>query len=339
MSNTQLETHHVQLHSPSCIQTSKLRYCRNKQYKSKTDDGRGLSSSGNRGVNLLVFQHLWRALVRLLEFLNALFKESGILVSHNLSASLLRFAYCRCTTFQIKSDSANTDLGRFETFEFGLFFIQKYEFVGTLNQDLVFVSTCVEYPDDFYDTSTLDNKWKAAIVLQVVSWVIGLILVVALFVSTCVPYSPHVFGIIGLGFVLVCCLFEGMIFLVFDSILCTDNPVLSFLGVEENYNNECGLGYGSSMIFIALFGYFFTGITCCCLGGRSGVAKDGISSAKLDEELAKVEEPVVNETVVEDEAAESGGEPNLVNKSVEVADNEFESGMVEAPTIQATTSF
>jgi hypothetical protein len=249
----------------------------------------------------------------------------------------MRIACRRCTTFQIKSDSANTDLGRFETFEFGLFFIQKYEFVGTLNQELVFVSTCVEYPDEFYDTSTLDNKWKAAIVLQVVSWVIGLILVVALFVSTCVPYSPHVFGIIGLGFVLICCLFEGLIFLVFDSILCTDNPVLAYLGVEENYDTECGLATGSSMIFIALFGYFFTGIACCCLGGRPEGTKGGITSAKLDEEPVKVEEPAANETVVEDEVVETGGEPTPVNKSVEVSEDEFASGEVE-PVIQQTSS-
>jgi hypothetical protein len=322
---------HVQLLSPLvCIQTSKL------HKKSKKDDGRDLSSSGNRGATLLVFQYLWCALVRLLGFLNAFFDYS--MQYKNISQSVgfsLAYRVYRCTTFQIKSDSANTDLGRFETFEFGLFFIQKYEFVGTLNQDLVFVSTCVEYPDDL---DTLDTKWKTAIVLQVVSWVIGLILIVALFVSTCVPYSPHVFGIIGLGFVLVCCLFEGLIFLVFSSVLCTDNPVLAFLGVEENYSNECELGNGSSMVFIALFGYFFTGITCCCLGGRSGDAKGGITSAKLDEEPVKVE-PVVNETVVEDEAAEAAGDPNPVNKSVEVTEDDFGSGMVEAPTIQAATSF
>jgi hypothetical protein len=251
----------------------------------------------------------------------------------------LCISYCRCTTFQIKSDSANTDLGRFETFEFGLFFIQKYEFVGTLDQDLVFVSTCVEYPDEFYDTSPLDSKWKAAIVLQIVSWVIGLIMVVALFVSTCVPTSPRIFVIIGLGFVLVSCLFEGLIFIVFSSVLCTDNPVLAFLGVEENYETECELGNGSSMVFIALLGYFFTGIVCCCLGRRSGDAKGGITSAKLDEESVRDEEPVVNETVVEDEATETGGEPNPVSKSVEVSEDEFASGVVEAPTIQAKTSF
>jgi hypothetical protein len=248
-------------------------------------------------------------------------------------------ACCRCTTFQIKSDSPNSDLGRFETFEFGLFFIQKYEFVGTVNQDLVFVNTCIEYPDEFYDTSTLDNKWKAAIVLQVVSWVIGLVLVVALFVSTCVPYSPHAFGIIGLGFVLICCLFECLIFLVFDSILCTDNPVLAFLGVEENYNTECEVGYGSSMVFISLFGYFITGIACCFFGGRKGGAEDGIVSAKLDEEPVKVVEPAVIETVVEDEVAETGGASDAVNTSVEVTENEFSSGMVATPPIQETTSF
>jgi hypothetical protein len=164
-----------------------------------------------------------------------------------------------------------------------------------------------------------------------VSWVIGLILVVALFVSTCVPYSPHVFGIIGLGFVFICCLFEGLIFIVFDSVLCTDNPVLAFLGVEENYDTECKLGGGSAMIFLALFGYFFAGIACCCLGGRSGGSKGGMTSAKLDEEPVRVEEPSAKETVEEDEVAEAGaGEPSPVNKSVEVT----EGGPEVEPTIQ-----
>jgi hypothetical protein len=244
----------------------------------------------------------------------------------------LRNACCRCTTFQIKSDSPNTDLGRFETFEFGLFFIRKYELVGTVNQELLFINTCIEYPDDI---STLDKKWRAAIILQIASWVIGLILIVALFVSACMgPYPPHAFGIIGLGFVLICCLFEGLIFLVFDSTLCTDNPVLAFLGVEENYNTECGLGNGSSMVFISLFGYFITGLICCCLGGRNG-GTDGIVSAPV-----KVEEPAVNETTVDDEAAETGGEPGAseVNKSVEVSEDAFSSNVVEQP-IQEIASF
>lgn len=247
-------------------------------------------------------------------------------------------ACCRCTTFQIKRDSsADNDLQRFETFEFGLFHIQKYEFVGTINQDLVFVDTCIPYPDELI---TLDSKWKAAIVLQIVSWVIGLILVVALFASICVPFSPKVFGAIGLGFVLICCLFECLIFTVFDSILCTDNPVLAFLGVEENYNTECDLGNGSSMIFIALFGYFFTGIACCCLGAGNGSGGGGITSNKLTEqEPVKVEEPAVNETEAEDEAAETGGETRPVNKSVEVTEDEFASGMADIPPIQETTSF
>jgi hypothetical protein len=277
--------------------------------------------------------------------LNAISNHPGIIVSHSLSSPLLRNACCRCTTFQIKSDySPEPELAipvfpeRFETFEFGLFFIQKYELVGTINQELVFVSTCIAYPDEI-DTSTLDSKWKAAIVLQIVNWVIGLILIINLFVSACVPYSPHTFGLIGLGFVLICCLFEGLIFLVFDSILCTDNPVLDLLGVQENYETECTLGYGSSMVFISLLGYFITGLTCCCLGGQKRGTEDEIVSAKLDEEPIKVEEPVVKETVVEGEAAESGGDepgaseedPDPVNKSVEVTEDAFPSNTEEKP--------
>jgi hypothetical protein len=276
---------------------------------------------------------------RLLGFLNAVFNHPGIIVSYSLSSPLSRNACFRCTTFQIKSDSPNSELGRFETFEFGLFFIQKYELVGTVNQELVFISTCIDYPDEI-GSSALDSKWKAAIVLQIVSWVSGLILTVNLFVSVCVPYSPHTFGFIGLGFILICCLFEGLIFLVFDSILCTDNPVLDFLGVEENYETECKLGNGSSMVFISLFGYFITGLACCCLGGQKGGTEDEMVSAKLDEEPVKVEETVVTETlVVEGEAAETGGDEPVtseedadpLNKSVEVTEDAFSPNMEEKP--------
>jgi hypothetical protein len=221
-------------------------------------------------------------------------------------------ACCRCTTFQIKNNSPNPELAifgeRFETFEFGLFFIQKYELVGTINQELVFVDSCINYPDEIYDTSIVDIKWQAAIVLQIVSWAIGLILIINLFASVCVPYSPHTFRLIGLGFVLISCLFEGLIFLVFDSILCSDNPVLDFLGVEENYQTECKLGNGSSMVFISTFGYFITGLGCCGLGGQKGGTKDEMVSAKPDVQSVKVEETGLDETVLEEGAAETGGD-------------------------------
>jgi hypothetical protein len=230
----------------------------------------------------------------------------------------LRNACCRCTTFQIKSDSSNPDLAifeeGFETFKFGLFFIKKYELIGTINQQLVFVNTCINYPDEIYDTSILDSKWQAAIVLQIVSWAIGLILIINLFASVCVPYSPHTFVLIGLGFVLICCLFEGLIFLVFESLLCTDNPVLDFLGVQENYETECKLGNGSSMAFISLFGYFITGLACCYLGRQKGGTED-------ERVPVKVEEAVVDETVVEGEATETGGgEPGALEENVDTKD-------------------
>jgi hypothetical protein len=60
------------------------------------------------------------------------------------------------------------------------------------------------------------------------------------------------------------------------------------------------------MVFIALFGYFFTGISCC-FSGAVDVQKAESPLTKLDGEPVNVEEPVVNETVVEDEAAEIGG--------------------------------
>jgi hypothetical protein len=75
----------------------------------------------------------------------------------------------------------------------------------------------------------------------------------------------------------------------------------------ENYSNECELGYGSSIS--SRCSVISTGISCCF--SEDGRAEGGITLTKLDGEPVNVEEPVVNETVVEDEAAEiGGGEPN-----------------------------
>jgi hypothetical protein len=269
---------------------------------------------------------------------------------------------CRCTTFQIKSDSTNANLGRFETFEFGLFFIRKFESIA-VNGELVFIKTCVQYPDEV--TENLDTKWKAAIILQIVNWLIGIILIITLFVGACVrvPYPPHVYGLIGLGFVCICCVCEGLIFLVFDSILCTENPVLEFLGVEENYNTSCDLGNGSSVIILSLVGYFATGLICCCLGGRDGADtqdEDGavVLATKLEVQPSQVEQDATNEEIEVNESADTGGEPVLgaeenvdakddvedakdvdripdkqipVNDSIEVTDDDFLTGMAQKP--------
>jgi hypothetical protein len=142
--------------------------------KNKTDDGRSLLPAGHP----LVFSIFG---VPVLEFLNAL-----LLIrynaSHNLSASL---AYRVLQVHNVSDRAIRQTLisGDLKLLSLDPFFIQKYEFVGTLNQDLS-LSAPVSSIRMSSTIQVLDNKWKRSHGSTSRELVLGLILVVALFVST-----------------------------------------------------------------------------------------------------------------------------------------------------------
>jgi uncharacterized membrane protein YkgB len=251
----------------------------------------------------------------------------------------------RCSTFRLKEDTeANVDGTRFESYEFGLFSIRKFEYIGSTDEgQLVFANTCVEYPPEI----ERDRLWKTAGILQVVSWVIGAILVIALFASQCgAKFSPNAFGLIGLCFVFVCSLFDVLSFLVFDSVLCKNNPVLDLLEVGEFYQDNCDLGPGSGALFISIIGYFATGLICCCLGGSNpddDLEEDfSFVVGELDKEEpeaaiqgATEEEAATPAETAEDEAVpvvedDYFGQEIAANESVEMTENEFSTSIALA---------
>lgn len=188
---------------------------------------------------------------------------------------------------------------------------------------IVYSDSCTEFIDD----ANLDSKWKAAISLQAVSWAVAVFLIVLSFAAICFDCGPPMYLAMGFGWIFICTIFTGLIFLVLDSRLCTNNPVIQgnpFL--RGNYRDECTLGRGSVSLILAICGFFVTGLSMCAMGA-SGMKKSGDSSDdKVITQLEEAEMPV-------DEAA---GTDNEETPSDEAPDEE--AADVETPVAEGEAS-
>jgi hypothetical protein len=140
-------------------------------------------------------------------------------------------------------------------------------------------SACVAYPSNV----ARDGSWNAAYGLQIASWTLsGLVWIVLLsLLLRVVPNrrSAHPSGgilvVCGCGIVLGGVLLQGLVFLFYQSDLCTNSPiagiqVLQQMGVMEA---ECQMGSAAILLIAAMALYFVAGIAACWASRSFGPPK------------------------------------------------------------------
>jgi hypothetical protein len=182
---------------------------------------------------------------------------------------------------------------------------------------------CNFFLDDGYVKT--DTKWRSTIVLQIIGVAWGACLWVGLLLSLCLSCPGCCHRASGCGWIFICTLFTGLSFLILDSKLCTNNPVLKELEIQDMYEDDCEIASGSIMLIIGIAGLFLTGVTTCAISGKDEPRKE--KKKKQDEDEKDEEEPTKNdpepEEPVEELEPEPESEPEAEPEPVEEADTEL----------------
>jgi hypothetical protein len=129
-------------------------------------------------------------------------------------------------------------------------------------------NTCVAYPANV----ARDGSWTTAYGLQIASWALsGLAWIGLLWLLLFRPRQQPpqrlggILAVCGFGVVLGGVALQGLVFLFFQSDLCTDSPLpgiqqLQQMGVMQA---ECQLGSAAILLIAAMALYFVAGIAAC----------------------------------------------------------------------------
>jgi hypothetical protein len=168
---------------------------------------------------------------------------------------------------------------------------------------------CISFLDDDY--VSLDTKWRSAIVLHTIGIGWGVLICIGLILSMCCEWSSNFYRMSGCGWILICTLFTGLTFLVLDSELCTDNPVLENKQIQDKYYDDCKLGSGSILLIIGIVGLLLTGVMTCVISGKDVSRKE--KEKKQDEDEKDVQEPT-NDPEEPEPLVEADPEPEPVKE-------------------------
>jgi len=80
---------------------------------------------------------------------------------------------------------------------------------------------------------------------------------ITLWLSACVGMSRFCWQLVSLA-IFLCCLFEGLTFLIFNSNICND---VAYLNVTNTAS--CSLAWGSRTAIAAIVFYFVGGVSTC----------------------------------------------------------------------------
>jgi hypothetical protein len=133
-------------------------------------------------------------------------------------------------------------------------------------------NACVAYPSSV----SRDKSWNAAYGLQIASWTLsGLVWTVLLYLLLFVRARRRSGGMLvvcGCGVMLGGVLLQGLVFVFYQSDLCTDSPIagiqlLQHMGVMKT---ECQMGSAAILLIVAMALYFVAGIAACWAGRSFG---------------------------------------------------------------------
>jgi hypothetical protein len=182
----------------------------------------------------------------------------ALLGSFAFMTSFLFFFWCESIKFTaIESSPDLPDI------KAGVWYRQDTQLQETFNGKYVVREVCVDYPSG----TEVDSKWKTVRAFSIITPVIGGLLTVVLWISPCIYYlDDSKWWSIALLFILVLTLFQGLGFLFFDSLACTDSSLLDSLGAAIIYEDECEWDSGSTANVVSTVLWFCTGLAMLGLG-------------------------------------------------------------------------
>jgi hypothetical protein len=175
-------------------------------------------------------------------------------------------------------------------------------------KEVIVEDECKFFLDEDY--VKLDTKWRSTIVLQIIGVAWGVCLWVGLLLSLCCSCPGCCHRASGCGWIFICTLFTGLSFLILDSKLCTNNPVLKELDVQDMYEEDCEIAGGSILLIIGIAGLFVTGVTTCAISGKDEPREEKKNKQDEDEKDEKdEEEPTKNDPEPEEPVEERERDP------------------------------
>eukprot|EP00549_Striatella_unipunctata_P017421 CAMPEP_0118714754 /NCGR_PEP_ID=MMETSP0800-20121206/26403_1 /TAXON_ID=210618 ORGANISM="Striatella unipunctata, Strain CCMP2910" /NCGR_SAMPLE_ID=MMETSP0800 /ASSEMBLY_ACC=CAM_ASM_000638 /LENGTH=194 /DNA_ID=CAMNT_0006620663 /DNA_START=258 /DNA_END=842 /DNA_ORIENTATION=- len=124
--------------------------------------------------------------------------------------------------------------------------------------ELEFSESCVQYPEEI----GVDSTWQAARAFSILSPIVAFTCIVAAAVSICANLGKTGWNLIGLGF-LFAAFFQGLTFLILQSNLCSNDPILedfeSITGINLTIN-DCQLEWEAYACIAAVVTYVLTSL-------------------------------------------------------------------------------
>lgn len=136
-------------------------------------------------------------------------------------------------------------------------------------------SVCVAYPAG----TTRDSNWNAAYGLQIASLVLTGLTTLVLLGSLCgLPLSNGAMKVCGATLIIAGVLFQGLVFLFYQSNVCSNNPDLAIRSLQALgvYKTSCGLGPSGILVIVAIIVFFLTGLGCCAVSSKSSDDAEGV---------------------------------------------------------------
>jgi hypothetical protein len=151
-------------------------------------------------------------------------------------------------------------------------------------------STCTIYEalaNGVSNVENIDRRWLSSIAVQAASWFVGWLVIAQLVFSSCCACHP-VFLRCASTLLNIAIILQGLVFLVMQSEVCTDNPVLNiYFRPTPPFENKCELGSGAKKIIWSIILYFLAMILCCLIRPGKKLDKDDEND---DKEIAELEE-------------------------------------------------
>jgi len=134
----------------------------------------------------------------------------------------------------------------------------------------VFVrDVCVALPSSV----DIDGTWKAVRAFSIMAPLIGGLATIIIALDNCTYFvSESQWKTLALTFTVVCTLFQGLTFLMFQSSLCSNNPINSVYPSETwdtIYKSDCEWGGASTANVFAVVLYFLAGLAMLKVGAPS----------------------------------------------------------------------
>lgn len=166
-----------------------------------------------------------------------------------------------CSSIEFKPDDDGNDTTS-DTLRFGPWYQQSTELVEVgVGGNTYYKTTtgCSKLQGDF----DIDSKWKTVRAFTIITPIIAALLTIGLFFGTLWYYwTAASWRALASIYLIILPVFQGITFLLFESNLCKENPLINL----ELYTEDCQWGAGASANVVATVGWFLTGIVMLAMG-------------------------------------------------------------------------